>query len=205
MKKILNVCLVTIFVLFLFSCGKEKKAVENLKTTQTYSVDAQNSSVLWTAYKTNDKLPVKGTFNEINITTSNEGTTSVEALEGLTFEIPVSSIYTKDTIRDHKLNKFFFAIMDNTLSLKGVFSVQSESNGNLALTMNGMTKDLPFTYETLKDTIMIDTKMDLNLWGAQNAVESLHQACLELHTGPDGVSKTWDEVNISAKIVTQFK
>ncbi len=205
MKKIVNVCLVAIVTLFLVSCAKEKKSEETVKSEKSYSVDKESSTVQWTAYKTTDKVPVKGTFTEINITASNEGNSSSQALKGLAFEIPVSSIFTKDTIRDHKLNKFFFAIMDNTLSLKGVFSVEDENKGNLALTMNGMTEDLPFTYEMSKDTIMIDTKMDLNVWGAQSAVESLHQACLALHTGPDGVSKTWDEVNISAKIVTMLK
>ena len=92
--------------------------------------------------------------------------------------------------------------MENTLSLKGVFSVENETKGNLALTMNGLTKDLPFSYEMSRDTILINTKMDLNIWQTQAALESLHQACLALHTGPDGVSKTWDEVAISAKILT---
>ena len=202
MKKILNLCFVAIVALAMVSCAKEKKAVETVEKTDTYSVDAKNSTVQWTAYKTTDKLPVKGTFTEINITNANQGNSSAEALEGLTFEIPVSSIFSKDTIRDAKLNKFFFAIMDNTMSLKGSFSVKDDANGNIALTMNGMTKDLPFTYEMSKDTILIDTKMDLNIWQAQNAVESLHQACLALHTGPDGVSKTWDEVGITAKILT---
>ncbi len=67
MKKILNLCLVTIFTLFLFSCAKEKKEVESSVTTESYTVDGQNSTVQWTAYKTTDKLPVKGTFTEINI------------------------------------------------------------------------------------------------------------------------------------------
>lgn len=203
MKKILILCFVTMFSFLLFACGKEKKPTENTEANDVYVIDAANSSVQWTAYKTTDKLPVKGTFKEINITASNDGKSSVEAIEGLEFEIPVSSIFTKDTIRDHKINKFFFAVMDNTLSLKGVFSVENETQGNLALTMNGMTQDLPFTYETSKDTIMIGTKMDLNVWGAQTAVESLNQVCLELHKGPDGVSKTWDEVAISAKILTK--
>ncbi len=205
MKKILNLCLVTIFTLFLFSCAKEKKEVESSVTTESYTVDGQNSTVQWTAYKTTDKLPVKGTFTEINILNKNEGVTRAASLEGLEFEIPVSSIFTKDTLRDGKLNTFFFAIMENTLTLKGVFSVEDESKGNLAITMNGLTKDLPFTYEMSQDTILVDTKMDLNIWQAQDALESLHEACLALHTGPDGVSKTWDEVAISAKIISVQK
>ena len=44
--------------------------------------------------------------------------------------------------------------------------------------------------------------MDLKTWQTEKALESIHQACLVLHTGPDGVSKTWDEVGINAKILT---
>ena len=93
--------------------------------------------------------------------------------------------------------------MENTHSLKGSFSIKDESHGNVAISMNGLTKDLPFTYEMSKDTILINGKMDLNNWGAEEALGSLHEVCLELHTGSDGVSKTWDEVGISAKILTK--
>ncbi len=205
MKKILNYALILIFTISLLSCEKEKKSVEKTTATKSYVIDALKSTVQWTAYKTTDKLPVKGTFKEINILNMNEGSSAPASLEGLEFEIPVSSIFTNDTIRDTKLNTFFFAIMENTLSLKGVFTVENETKGNLALTMNGLTKDLPFSYEMSQDTILINTKMDLNIWQTQAALESLHQACLALHTGPDGVSKTWDEVAISAKILTVQK
>ena len=202
MKNILTYSIIAIFTLVLLSCEKEKKSVEKSAAETSYVIDALNSTVQWTAYKTTDKVPVKGTFKEINIQNMNEATSAPASLEGLEFEIPVASIFTNDTIRDSKLNTFFFAIMENTLSLKGVFSIENESSGNLALTMNGLTKDLPFSYEMSQDTILVDTKMDLNIWQTQAALESLHQACLALHTGPDGVSKTWDEVAISAKILT---
>ena len=202
MKKILNICLVTIFTLFVFSCAKEKKTDETLKSEASYSVDGENSTVQWIGYKTTDKVAVKGTFKEIHILEKNSGSTAAASLEGLEFEIPVSSIYSKDTIRDGKLKRLFFGVMENTLNLKGKFSVKDASNGNIALSMNGVTKELPFTYEMSKDTIMINATMDLNIWETQNALASIHQACLALHTGADGVSKTWDEVGLSAKILT---
>jgi len=205
MKKILNICLVTIFALFLFSCAKEKKTDETLKSDASYSVDGDNSTVQWIGYKTTDKVAVKGTFKEIHILEMNSGSTAAASLEGLEFEIPVSSIYSKDTIRDGKLKRLFFGVMENTLNLKGKFSVKDASNGNIALSMNGVTKELPFTYEMSKDTIMINATMDLNIWETQNALASIHQACLALHTGADGVSKTWDEVGLSAKILTVKK
>ncbi|MGI9532692.1 YceI family protein [Lutimonas sp.] len=205
MKKIIHFSLFLVIAISIIACGKSEKQKEAAKEEITYMVDAANSSVQWTGYKTTDKVPVKGTFKEINITESKPAATATSSLEGLTFEIPVSSIYSKDSIRDGKLKKFFFAIMENTLSLKGSFSIKDESHGNVAISMNGLTKDLPFTYEMSKDTIIINGKMDLNNWGAEEALGSLHEVCLELHTGADGISKTWDEVGIEAKILTVKK
>lgn len=205
MKKIINFSLIIILSITIFSCAKEKKQEEKPATETSFNVDAEKSSVQWIGYKTTDKVAVKGTFKEINILEMNSGSTAAASLEGLEFEIPVSSIYSKDTIRDGKLKRLFFGVMENTLNLKGKFSVKDESNGNIALSMNGLTKDLPFTYDMSKDTIMINATMDLNIWETQNALASIHEACLELHTGADGVSKTWDEVGLSAKILTVKK
>ena len=205
MKKIINFSLIIVLSIAIFSCKNEKKQKEKPVAEASYSIDAEKSSVQWTGYKTTDKVAVNGTFKEISILEMNSGSTPADALEGLEFEIPVSSIYSKDTIRDGKLMRLFFGVMENTLSLKGKFSVKDASNGNIALSMNGLTKELPFTYDMSKDTIMINATMDLNIWETQNALASIHQACLELHTGADGVSKTWDEVGISAKILTVKK
>jgi len=202
MKKIINFSLITIISITLFSCGKEKKQEEKPVMEVSHSIDADKSSVQWTGYKTTDKVAVNGTFKEINILKMNSGSTAAASLEGLEFEIPVSSIYSKDTIRDGKLKRLFFGVMENTLSLKGKFSIKDASSGQIAISMNGLTKELPFTYEMSKDTILINAKMDLNIWETQNALASIHEACLELHTGVDGVSKTWDEVGIAAKILT---
>lgn len=205
MKNFVQFSIILVLTIALLSCSKEKKKSEKPVTETAYSIDAANSSVQWTAYKTTDKVPVKGTFKEINILNSQDGASAASSIEALEFEIPVSSIYSKDSIRDGKLNKFFFEVMENTMSLKGKFTVTDESSGVLALNMNGLIKDLPFSYEMSQDTIVVNAKMDLNTWQAQKAVASLHQACLELHTGADGVSKTWDEVGITAKILTVKK
>lgn len=205
MKNLLYYALFFFFTILTVSCTKEKKGSELSKPDHAFHIDADHSSVQWTAYKTTDKVPVKGTFKEIKIIKSQEGKNPKASLQGLQFEIPVSSIFSKDTIRDGKLNKFFFEVMENTMSLKGEFKVDGDENGNLALTMNGLTKELPFAYEISQDTILINASMDLNNWQAQTALESLNQACLELHTGPDGVSKTWNEVTIEAKILTVKK
>ena len=201
MKKILTFVLLAMLIGQLGSCKKEKKETEEVqKPSIAFQADQEGSSLEWTAYKTTDKVPVKGTFKEVRIVNSVKSADVAGAIDGMRFEIPVSSIFTNDTIRDGKLQKFFFAAMENSMTLKGEFSVESEDSGNLSVSMNGMSKELPFEYKVEKDTVHLNTTMDLNEWGAQKALESLNEACKVLHTGPDGVSKTWNEVALSAKI-----
>lgn len=201
MYRLLTFILIITIGLQLDACKKETKQTEEAeKETVAFLPDEEGSSLQWTAYKTSDKVPVKGTFKEVRITGSNKGADAAGAIDGMSFEIPVSSIFTNDTIRDGKLQKFFFAVMENSMTLKGKFSVESEDSGNLNISMNGMSKELPFQFEVEQDTIHLNASMDLNDWGAQKALESLNEACKVLHTGPDGVSKTWDEVALNAKI-----
>lgn len=201
MKIVFKYTFVFILGLLISSCAKEKKN-QNVPKQKSFRVVAKGSNLQWTAYKTTDKVPVKGTFTDIKITHSESASEAVGAIKGMEFEIPVSSIYSKDTIRDAKLNLFFFDVMSNTATLKGKFKDISNNRGVLELKMNGMSKDLNFNYVKNQDTIMIEAKMDLNVWEAGEALQSLNKACEELHTGADGVSKTWDEVQINAKILT---
>ena len=187
----------------LISCkGEKKEAVEAEKTLTQYQASEAGSSMQWTAYKTSDKVPVKGTFKEVKIVNSAKGENPAGALSDLGFEIPVKSIFTNDSIRDGKLQKFFFEVMQNSMTLKGKFNVETENSGQLEISMNGLSKSLPFNYEVEQDTIHVSATMDLNEWGAQAALESLNEACKVLHTGADGVSKTWNDVALNAKILT---
>jgi len=203
MKYLSSIFLILALGLQLVSCEKEKKASDEIsKPTLSYQASEKGSSLVWTAYKTSDKVPVKGSFKEVAIVDNKAGETPSESLQDLSFEIPVSSIFTNDTIRDGKLKKFFFAVMENSMTLKGKISVESEDSGTLDISMNGLTKQLPFNFQVEQDTIHVNAEMDLNDWGAQAALESLNEACKVLHTGPDGVSKTWNDVSLHAKILT---
>ena len=201
MKRLLTFILFVALVTQLDACKKETaKTEEAEKPALAYQADAEGSSLQWTAYKTTDKVPVKGTFKDVRIIKSNRSGEPAQAIDEMSFEIPVSSIFTNDTIRDGKLQKFFFAVMENSMTLKGKLNVDSADAGTMSISMNGLSKDVPFKFEVEKDTIHLNAMMDLNDWGAQEALESLNEACKVLHTGPDGVSKTWNEVALNAKI-----
>ena len=169
---------------------------------KNYIVDSKNSVINWTAYKTTEKIAVKGIFKDVTVIKSEPATNREDVLKGLEFEIPVSSIFSNDSIRDFKLVNFFFGVMENTLSLKGKFANVENGKGIIKLNMNGISNDLPFNYEIIDDNITINSTMNLDNWKAQLAIESLNNVCNEKHKAADGISKTWSEVAINVQVKT---
>lgn len=183
------------------SCKEKKTEPSKSKVSElNYSIDLENTVLNWTAYKTTDKIPVKGVFQEIKIENNKTSGTAAGVLDGLEFEIPVSGIFSNDSIRDWKLREYFFGVMKNTLKLNGKFHTQEDGKGVINLTMNGLSKDLPFTFKVVDDEIILNATMDLDTWQSQAAISSLNVVCNDKHKGADGVSKTWNEVAINAQI-----
>lgn len=203
MKKFLFVALVLTIAVNVISCKKEKDTTtEKEGSKSTYIVDTQNSIINWTAYKTSDKVPVNGVFNEVNVTKSNSAENPVEVLNGLEFEVPIESLFTKDTIRDYKLKQFFFGTMANTSQIKGIITMENDGNGSVDLTMNGLTKSFPYSYEVNGESIDLTATIDLDNWQAQAAIAALNEVCFDMHKGEDGISKTWNDVAINVQIKT---
>jgi len=195
MKKIILFAIVA--SLCIVSCKKEAKKIEGPQ----FSVEADNVTINWTGYKTTSKIPVKGEFKTVEISNSKKAPTAIEALNGTKFSIPVSSIFSGDETRDTKLKALFFGVMDATVSLTGTVNLMEDGKGNVDLSMNGVSKEVPVTY-TIKDQLIEFTgTLDiLNDFKAKTALESISKACEILHTGPDGISKTWSEVTIGASV-----
>jgi hypothetical protein len=176
--------------------AKETKEVKEVKKTSTaaFALERAKNDISFTAYKFTEKFPVKGYFKKVNIISGGEGVSVKEAIHNTEFEVPVSSLHTLDTSRDYKIRKFFFDVMTNTKTLTGKFSITDDSSGVVSLTMNSETQDIPFTYTIDGRTFNMKAVMDVNNWKAGEALASLNKICKDLHTGSDGVSKTWSEV-----------
>ncbi len=203
MKNLLFLSLILTSILTLTSCKKEKQnTTDNDVEVENYIIDIENSVINWTAYKTSEKIPVKGIFKNVDIKKSKSAANRLEVLQGLEFEVPVSSIFSKDSIRDYKLVTYFFGVMENTLNLSGKINVQENGKGNINLTMNGLTKELPFTYEIKGEIIEMNASMDLDNWQAQAAISALNEVCNEKHKAADGISKTWNEVALQIQVKT---
>lgn len=210
MKKIIRLAAVFIAISSIVSCKSEAKKEAPVKKEEVkaekkaaFILQDADNKINWTAYKTTEKLPVNGQFKKVTITSNGEGNTLKEAINNAEFSIPVSSIFTKDTSRDFKIKKFFFGIMDKTELLSGKLVLENDSIGFSDITMNGVTKKLPFKYTISGKVFNLTGSLKITDWNAQKALTSLNEACKDLHKGTDGVSKTWDEVAIN--ITSTFK
>lgn len=202
MKKILLFSLVLAFSILTVACKKEVKKIEAAQ----FSIEPKTVTVKWTGYKTTSKIAVNGEFKELMVSNIKEAPTAVEAMNGTEFSIPVSSIFSDDPERDGKLKQLLFGVMDATVSLSGTLNLNNDGTGNVNLTMNGVSKEVPITYVVSGQLVEFEGTLDLiNDFNAESALESISKACFELHKGPDGVSKTWSEVGISAAVYLKKK
>ncbi|MCB4798686.1 YceI family protein [Neotamlana laminarinivorans] len=202
MKKI--TALLLFVTLSLVACKNEKKETKTPEaeatTAEVFVAKPEATSVKWTAYKTTDKVGVGGEFTTVNFE-EKSGATPQEALNGLKFTIPVSSLFTNDATntRDAKIKESFFGSMLDTELLTGTISY---TNGNCIanLTMNGVTHELPLEV-SIADERRLTLKGTMNLadWNALDALAALNKVCFDLHKGADGVSKTWEDVAIQVE------
>lgn len=177
-------------------------------STCTYSTNPDQIKMQWTAYKFTEKAPVKGTFTSAQA----KGPTSASSLsalaKGLRMSLDGATIDSGDPGRNITVKDFFFAKFNPPFKMEAwIKDLQgSDTQGNLmvVLQMNGVTKEVPFAYTATPEG-EITAKGGINLmnWNLQPAFDSIHRACETLHTGKDGVSKTWDVVDL--KITGKFK
>jgi len=197
MKNYYLLSLVLLLSITISSCKEAKKPTKQQKETTIYVVNSTTTSVKWTAYKTSEKLPVKGEFRVIEFTKADPATNLKDALNNLEFSIPVSSLFSNNEERDTKLKTSFFGSMIATSAIKGKIIMETKTSGKVELTLNGITHELPTTYFLDGQMATMEATLDLDNWQAQAAVAALNSVCKEQHTGPDGETKTWSDVKIN--------
>jgi polyisoprenoid-binding protein YceI len=199
-------------IVLLTSCGQSTapKEVEEAtpKAEETmdpksceYSFNVDSTLVTWTAFKTTEKIGVGGQFDVINVSGTQAATTAEEVFTGASFEIPVSSINTNNPDRDMKIQKFFFGSLTGSEMLSGRLVALSANFAEVAISMNGVEKNVNMDYSMDGDAILLETTINVGEWNAQAGVDALNKECYELHMAGDGVSKLWPEVKIGIRSV----
>lgn len=198
---------VIIQLFFFVSCSAPVKSEsinepeeKQLTEKQDYVYTLGEVLIKWTAFKHTAKAQVGGAFKSAVVKGFTESTNLNTAVSGVTFEIPVNSTSTNDTVRDYKIVNSFFKTMVNTDNITGkIISVDNNGTGLLAINMNNVEVQKTFSWEMDQTTkeIYIKTAIDVLNWGAQSSLDALNEVCLEQHTGPDGKNILWPNVDIT--------
>jgi len=158
----------------------------------------------WTAYKTTQRVGVSGTFNDIQFDAA-KGAPSVPTLiRSASFRINTKTVNSNNEARDAKLVNFFFGKLAGnyaiTGNVKSADGDDSAGTGVFMVQMNGMAGELPFKYSVEEHVLTLTATMNTDNWKAQPAIASINKACEAKHTGEDGVSKTWPDVDIALRL-----
>ncbi|MEC4113922.1 YceI family protein [Myroides pelagicus] len=180
---------------FAVSCGEKKQKTEQAEKTEQAVVAEYTHSLEWTAFKTPEKVGVKGQFKDIKLIDANTAAaTVVEGLKDAKFVVVTSSVFTNDEGRDEKLKGQFFAKMLGNIN--GYFGEFKDGKVAVNITMNGINKEKEFTYTEQDGVLKLNGSIDiLEDFTANTAFDSLHEACKDLHAG-----KTWSDVDLAIEI-----
>ena len=188
---------------------KDEKSDEKTEETCTFSYDGTTTKVTWTAFKTTDKVGVGGTFDEVEITGTEDANSAIDVVKKAQFKIPVNTVNSAKEERDEKIKEFFFKTLTNTAFLTGaVTSVDNQGENGSAdvdITMNEQTKTVKMDYSQAGDTLKMNATIDVLEWNGDEALKALNKKCYDLHKGDDGVSKLWSEVEIGISTVLKKK
>jgi len=188
-------------IVVLASCGgqhshEETSAPDPAQQTCTYTYNADSSRVIWTAFKTTEKVGVSGTFNEVKVNGTQQAQSVVEAMQSASFVIPVAGVNTTNPDRDKKIMEHFFGTMASTTELTGSVVSLDATTANVAISMNGVTDTVKMDVVITDSKIALSAVIELANWSAQPSVDALNKVCFDLHKGADGVSKLWPEVKL---------
>lgn len=186
-----------------FSCTEstESHTEEVVEQTEvcTYAYDASSTTVGWTAFKFTEKKGVSGVFDQVDVLIAQNSEDMLQTLSGASFTIPIESVNSENSDRDVKLQNSFFGTMEATEVISGIVKSIDAEKALVEISMNGVSKEYEGTVVVEGEKVNFTTTIDMVDFEAQSSVDSLNIVCGDLHTGEDGVSKLWSEVDISVE------
>ena len=202
----------TLLSIIFTSCGSnedngqsEDVKEEVVAESCLYTYNSDSSKVNWTAFKTTDHVGVGGRFDSVLVVLPDSMQSAQEALENVSFTIFSNSVFTDNSIRDNTLRKYFFSTLANDGNIMGIVKIVEGDNtsggGTVELTFNDVKRDIGFKYTIEGSVISLKTKITLNSFSGEDAMQSLNTQCDDLHKGADGISKLWPDVEIEVKAV----
>jgi polyisoprenoid-binding protein YceI len=176
--------------------AEETVSEENTAPACFYSYNEGSTNFQWTAFKTTAKVGVSGGFNEIEVT-SEDSDDPMAVLKSMEFKMNTASVETNNEDRNGKVAKHFFETI-NTAEITGnVVAINEDGKCIIKVTMNDISVDVEGDYTFENNTFTFDSMVDVAAWNGIAGITALNTVCEDLHTGEDGVSKLWSEVQLS--------
>ncbi|MCE9626268.1 MAG: YceI family protein [Deltaproteobacteria bacterium] len=192
----------TVFSLLLLSGFAQEASAYSKAAACTYTADPKDIQLVWTAFKFTTKAGVKGHFNKAQVSGAPSAKSLAGLMQNLQMEIDAASVDTDNPGRNATIQQFFFEKFAPASKIHAATSkvVGDDAKGTatIKITMNGVTRAVPFAYTATPEGILeAKASIDLLNFKLQSAFDSIHEACKDKHTGPDGVSKTWTQVDLA--------
>ncbi|MBN20274.1 MAG: hypothetical protein CL678_03215 [Bdellovibrionaceae bacterium] len=172
-----------------------------------YSIDSKKSQIGWKAFKYSEALKagVPGSFKKVAYKETYKPNLE-KALQATPVEIDLQTVDTKNPGRDQTLTKSFFTLILGK-KIKARFLKMKASKALVAIQLNKKTKTVEMKVKKHSENHWsLEGSIDLLAdFGLKKQFESLHQACKGLHTGSDGISKTWTDVELHAEVYFKKK
>ncbi len=173
-------------------------ATSSARAACTVELDPSTLVVGWKAFKFVSKSGVDGRFTKVSVNGPTTGKSVEDILKKLELVIDTTSVETLNPVRNNTLKEKFFKVLKTA-------EIRAKVKGSkLVLQVNGVKRevDAKIEQDASSGKATLHSQIDvLKDFKADKAFESIHEACKVLHTGPDGVSKTWSEVELSAEAV----
>ncbi|MCB0480251.1 MAG: YceI family protein [Flavobacteriales bacterium] len=187
------------------TANEETKTIKMATETCSYSVNPKNVTVKWTAFKFTDKTGVGGQFDSVVVDATRKLKSPKDALNNMEFEIPVVTLNSNNPERDKKIQDYFFGALVSTKSIKGkIISAEGtdrEGSVLVNLVMNDKVAEVSMKYFADGQTVTINGAINVGMWDAMAGINALNSVCKDLHTGPDGTSKLWPDVDIEVTAI----
>ncbi len=171
----------------------------------SHDIDMGQTSLQWTGYKFNEKKGVQGTFDIVDVTRNEKSPDVTTLMRSIRFVVDTASINSNDPSRDKKLALYVFGRLKDPGKMLGRVTAfdAAKKTARAELELNGIKREVHFSLVNEGDTWALTGSIDLLAFGMAESHELLSKACKLLHTGADGVSKTWSEVGL--KVETKIK
>ncbi len=169
--------------------------------TCKYKASQKSAKVTWTGYKFTNQTPVSGSFKSVKWNQT-AATDLNKWIRTVSFEIDPLSIKSGLKVREANIIKALFLAYGKTAKITGkvqswdpvkkvAFVEFDYGKTNFLLAFNLRIEN--------KNILILEAGANLDQMGWGEGLDRLTKICKSHHTGPDGKSLTWPDIQLKVK------